>query len=300
MAQESMRAALFPDRSVIRMTGEDAPRFLNGLVTHAVDRLPPGAARFAALLTPQGKIIADFFVVAVAADEGGGFVLELPRALVDDLLRRLQFYKLRAKVLIEARPDLAVAVVLDAEPPAKLGLVFADPRHAGLGWRLVLPAEGAKDVLAAVGAAAIAPEAWQERRIALGIPEGGKDFVYGDTFPHEADMDALGGVDFQKGCFIGQEVVSRVERRGVARNRVVPVAYAHSAPDSGIEVHAGARAVGYMGSAAGGRGLAMLRLDRVAEALRAGEKLEAGGIALSLVKPDWARFAFPGEAEAKA
>ncbi len=294
-----MRAALLPDRSVIRMTGEDAPRFLNGLVTYAVDSMPPGAARFAALLTPQGKIIADFFVVAVAAEEDGGFVLEVPRALVDELLRRLQFYKLRAKVAIVARPDLAVAV-LDAEPSADLGLVFADPRHAGLGWRLVLPAEGAKDALVAAGAATIAPEAWQERRIALGIPEGGKDFVYGDTFPHEADMDALGGVDFQKGCFIGQEVVSRVERRGVARNRVVPVAYAHSAPDCGVEVHAGARTLGYMGSAAGGRGLAMLRLDRVAEALSAGEKLEAGGIALSLVKSDWARFPFPGETETKA
>ncbi len=295
MAQESMRASLLSDRAVVRVSGEDAARFLNGLVTHAVEELAPGAARFAALLTPQGKIIADFLVAAIEEEEDGGFVLDCPRALADDLVRRLQFYKLRAKVAIEARPDLAVAVVLEREPAADLGLVFADPRDARLGWRVVLPAEGAKQALSAAGAVWAEPEAWQERRIALGIPEGGKDFVYGDTYPHEADMDALGGVDFHKGCFIGQEVVSRVERRGVARNRVVPVAYEVAAPMPGAEVHAGAQAVGHMGSAAGGRGLAMLRLDRVAEAMRAGDKLVAGGVTLRLVKPDWARFPFPGE-----
>ena len=297
MAHKSMRATVLSDRAVVRVSGEDAPRYLNGLVTHAVEELAPGAARFAALLTPQGKIIADFFVAAIEEEEDGGFVLDAPRALADDLVRRLGFYKLRAKVAIEARPDLAVAAVLDREPPVDLGLVFADPRDLRLGWRVVLPAAGAKEALTAAGAKIVDADEWQSERIALGIPEGGKDFVYGDTYPHEADMDALGGVDFQKGCFIGQEVVSRVERRGVARNRVVPVAYEVAAPMPGAEVHAGAQAVGHMGSAAGGRGLALLRLDRVAEAMRAGDKLVAGGVALTLVKPDWARFPFPGESE---
>jgi hypothetical protein len=293
-----MRAILFSDRAVVRVTGEDAPRFLNGIVTNAVEDLAPGAAVFTALLTPQGKIVVDFHAVAVAADEGGGFVLDAPSALADELVRKLGFYKLRAKVEIVARPDLAVAVVLDHEPVEELGLVYLDPRQAGLGWRVVLPAEGAAQALEGAGAKLVSADAWQGRRISLGIPEGGKDFIYGDTFPHEADMDLLGGVDFHKGCFIGQEVVSRVERRDVARKRVVPVAFADAAPAPGIEVTAGERAVGFMGSAAGRLGLALLRLDRVDEALKEGGKLVAGGIELQLVKPDWANFPFPGEAGA--
>lgn len=290
-----MRAVLFPDRAVIRLTGEDASRFLHGIVTNSVEKLAPGAAVFTALLTPQGKIVVDFYAVAVAGDEGGGFVLDVPAALADELVKKLGLYKLRAKVEIAARPDLAVAVVLDKEPAPDLGLSFLDPRHAGLGWRVILPAQGAKEALDAAGATPVGPEVWHGRRISLGIPQGGKDFIYGDTFPHEADMDLLGGVDFRKGCFIGQEVVSRVERRDIARKRVVPVAFEDGAPEPGAEVKAGERAVGYMGSAAGRLGLAMLRLDRVDESMKEGGKLSAGGIELTLVKPDWANFPFPGE-----
>lgn len=290
-----MRGILFPDRTILRVTGEDAAKFLNGIVTSAVEDLAPGRAVFTALLTPQGKIVADFFAVAVAADEGGGFVIDAPKALADDLLKKLNFYKLRARVKIAARPDLALAVIVDKAPPEGLGLVYLDPRQAGLGWRVVLPAEGVAAALEAAGAAIVEMESWQGRRISLGIPEGGKDFIYGDTFPHEADMDLLNGVDFHKGCFIGQEVVSRVKRRDVARKRVVPVAFDQSAPEAGAEIVAGDRAVGFMGSSAGRLGLAMLRLDRVDEALKEGAALKAGGIELQLVKPDWADFPFPGD-----
>lgn len=295
-----MRAILCSDRAVLRVTGEDAPKFLHGIVTNHVENLAPATAVFTALLTPQGKIVVDFFVVAVGDEEGGGFVLDAPATLADDLAKKLGFYKLRAKVEITPRPDLAVAIVLDQEPPADLGLVYLDPRHAGLGWRVVLPAEGAAAALEAAGAKLVDAAVWQGRRISVGIPEGGKDFIYGDTFPHEADMDLLGGVDFHKGCFIGQEVVSRVERREVARKRVVPVAFADAAPESGVEVKAGERSLGFMGSAAGRLGMAMLRLDRADEALKAGDKIDAGGVELQLVKPDWANFRFPGEAEASA
>ena len=130
------------------------------------------------------------------------------------------------------------------------------------------------------------------------MPRGGVDFAYGDAFPHEADMDQLNGVDFEKGCYVGQEVVSRIEHRARARSRIVPVAYDEFAPEDGVPVMAGERSVGTMGSAARGRGLAMLRLDRTAEALAAGDALSAGGIPIRLVKPEWARFAFPGEATA--
>ena len=290
-----MRAALLTDRAVIRITGADAARFLNGLVTSEVAALVPGEARFAALLTPQGKIIADFLLVAIAEDDGGGFVIDAPRALADDLLKRLAFYRLRAKVDIAARPELAVAVVLDGTPPEDLGLAYDDPRAVGLGKRVVLPAEGAEATLVAVGFALGNESEWQARRIAFGVPEGGKDFTYGDTFPHEANMDQLAGVDFEKGCFIGQEVVSRMQHRGSARNRVVPVAYDGAAPLPGIDAKVGERNVGFMGSAVGGRGLAMLRLDRVAEGMASGETLSAGGVVLTLTKPAWANFPFPGE-----
>jgi hypothetical protein len=295
-----VRAILGTDRAVLRITGEDAAKFLHGLVTSAVENLAPGAAVYTGLLTPQGKIVVDFLAVAIAPEEGGGFVVDAPAALADELAKKLTFYKLRAKVQVAARPDLAVAIVLDREPSSDLGLVYPDPRHSGLGWRVVLPADGAAEALKAAGAALVDPQVWQGRRIALGIPEGGKDFIYGDTFPHEADMDLLGGVDFHKGCFIGQEVVSRVERRDVARKRVLPVAFSDAAPEAGVEVKAGERALGYMGSAAGRLGMAMVRLDRAEEALKAGDKIAAGGVELELIKPDWANFRFPGEVETAA
>jgi folate-binding protein YgfZ len=127
------------------------------------------------------------------------------------------------------------------------------------------------------------------------VPRGGADFAYSDAFPHEADMDQLHGVDFDKGCYVGQEVVSRMEHRGSARSRVVPVATDGPAPDRGVPVMAGGKQVGLTGSSHGHLALALLRLDRVAEADAAGHALEAGGIGIRLRKPQWARFAFPGE-----
>lgn len=292
-----MRAALLPERSVIRLTGADVQHFLQNLVTSDVDSLQAGEARFAALLTPQGKILFDFLLVAVAAEDEGGYVIDAPKALADDLVKRLTFYKLRAKVDIVPRDDLAVAAVLDGEPNEDAGLVYRDPRHPKLGMRIILPAEGAEAALAGAGFSLADPSEWQRHRITLGIPEGGQDFIYGDTFPHEADMDQLAGVDFTKGCFIGQEVVSRMQHRGTARTRVVPIAYEDMAPLAGVEVKIGDKAAGFLGSAANGRGLAKLRLDRVEDGLAANEPLTAGNLPIKLVKPDWAKFPFPGEAK---
>lgn len=291
-----MRAALLPERSVIRLMGEDAKHFLQGIVTNNVEKHSVGGSSFNALLTPQGKILFDFLVIPVPEDEGDGFILDVPRPLEPDLIKRLSFYRLRAKVDIQPRTDLAVAVALDGEPIDEVGLVYRDPRHTKLGTRIVLPADGAESTIESAGFTMVAAEEWQKLRISLGVPEGGKDFAYGDTFPHEADMDQLAGVDFEKGCFIGQEVVSRMQHRGGARTRVVPVAYADAAPIAGVEVKIGDRAAGFMGSAASGRGLAKIRLDRVEEGLAANEILSAGNIPLTLVKPDWAKFSFPGEA----
>lgn len=290
-----MRAVPLPERSIIRVSGADARHFLQGLVTNDVEALAPGKARFAALLTPQGKILFDFLLAAIAEEEEGGFIIDAPKALAGDLAKRLGFYKLRAKVEIAPRDDLAVIAVPDGDAPEDLGFVYRDPRHARLGARVVLPAEGAAAAFSSAGFTLGDAAEWQSHRIALGIPEGGQDFIYGDTFPHEADMDQLSGVDFKKGCFVGQEVVSRMQHRGTARTRVVPIAYQDAAPLAGVEVKIGERPVGFVGSTANGRGLAKIRLDHVADGLAARKALSAGNLPIRLIKPDWATFPFPGE-----
>ena len=180
-----------------------------------------------------------------------------------------------------------------ARATSEYGLIYADPRLTALGQRAMLPPHLAKEAAADLGAELMEAAAYEAHRIAQGVPRGGLDFIYGDAFPHETDMDQLAGVDFDKGCYIGQEVVSRMEHRGTARNRIVPIAAESFAPDAGVPVMAGDKTVGITGSHAGNRGLAMLRLDRVAEA--AGTPLIAGGVEIKPQKPDWATFAWPGE-----
>jgi tRNA-modifying protein YgfZ len=294
-----MQAALLPDRGVVKVTGEDARKFLNGLATNDISKVSPGAARFAALLTPQGKIIVDFLVTEAAEEDGGGFFLDFPRALAGPLTEKLNFYKLRAKVKVDDLSEaLGVMALWDGEGGTEYGLCYPDPRLPALGMRVMLPPHLAAEAAADLGATMVDADAYEAHRIALGVPRGGADFAYGGTFPHEADMDQLGGVDFYKGCYVGQEVVSRVEHRNGARSRVVPVTYQDAAPLPGLPVMAGDKQVGHVGSAAKGRALAFLRLDRVADALAAGTPLTCGGVTLSVAKPDWAQFAWPGEAQA--
>jgi len=296
-----MKAALLPDRGVVKVAGDGARVFLHGLVTADMLALMPGTARFCALLTPQGKIVADFMVTEAQAKDGGGFFLDLPRALCITVVDKLNIYKLRAKVMIENLAEtLGVLAAWDGSGATRQGLSFADPRLPELGLRVLLPPHLAATAAAELGAALVEPGAYEAHRIALGVPQGGSDFAYGDAFPHEADMDQLGGVDFQKGCYVGQEVVSRMEHRGTARSRAVPVRYDGPAPAAGTAIMAGDRPVGTFGSAAGGRGLALLRLDRVSEALAQGQPLTAGAVAVRPFKPGWAHFAFPGEAKASS
>jgi folate-binding protein YgfZ len=296
----AMQAALLPERGVVKVSGEDSRRFLNGLLTTDIEHLAPGQARYGALLTPQGKIITDFLVVEAAPEDGGGFLFDCPRALASALVEKLNFYKLRAKVAAEdLSAELGVLAVWDGNPGAsEFGLCYADPRLAALGTRIILPPEAAKDAAADLGIALSATDAYEAHRIALGVPRGGLDFSYGDAFPHEADMDQLAGIDFDKGCYVGQEVVSRVEHRASARSRVVPITYEEFAPMSGLPVMAGDKQVGFLGSTANRRGLALLRLDRAADAIAAATPLTVGGIAIHPVKPTWARFVFPGDAKA--
>ena len=294
-----MKAALLPDRGVVKVAGEDARKFLNGLITADAGKVTPQQAVFAALLTPQGKIMVDMIVAEAPAEDGGGFFIDCPRALARTLADRLNFYKLRAKVMVEDLSEaLGVMAVWNGGGATDYGLCYADPRLSALGMRCMLPPHLAAEAAADIGATLVEAAAYEAHRIACGIPRGGLDFNYNDAFPHEADMDQLNGVDFDKGCYVGQEVVSRVEHRGTARKRVVPVTFEEFGPQEGVTVMAGDVAVGVMGSSVRGRGLAMLRLDRIGEALAGGQALIAGGIPIHPVKPDWARFAWPADAKA--
>jgi tRNA-modifying protein YgfZ len=294
-----MQVALLPDRGVVKVAGDDARGFLNGLVTNDMAKVAPGKPRFAALLTPQGKIIVDFIVAEAPSNDGGGFFLDCPRALASALVEKLNFYKLRAKVICEDLASvLGVMAIWDGTAESEYGLSYPDPRLPALGSRIMLPPHLAEEAAADLGAMLAGADAYEAHRIALGVPRGGLDFIYGDTFSHEADMDQLNGVDFGKGCYVGQEVVSRVEHRASARSRVVPIVYDEFAPSSGLPVMAGDRQIGTLGSTAKGHGLALMRLDRIGDALAAGATIEAGGIAIRAVKPAWAKFDWPGEAKA--
>jgi folate-binding protein YgfZ len=281
-----MKAAFLPDRGVVKVGGDGARDFLNGLVTTDVAELRPGQGRFGALLTPQGKITVDFLITEAPPGEGGGFVIDCPRALAQGLADKLGFYKLRAKVAVENLSDrLGVLAAWDGDLATKPDLAFADPRNAALGWRIIAPAELSQKVADLIGAALVDSAAYEAHRITCGAPRGGLDFIYGDAFPHETNMDRLHGVDFDKGCYVGQEVVSRMQHRGTARTRTVRVTLDGPAPEPGTVILAADKSVGTMGSAAESRGLALIRIDRAADALQAGVPLTSGGLAIHLADP---------------
>jgi len=282
-----MKAAFLPDRGVVKVAGEGARDFLNGLVTTDMKALRPATGRFGALLTPQGKIIVDFLITEAPSGHGGGFLIDCPRALAQALADKLNIYKLRAKVGIENLSDsLGVLAAWDGQPAMMPDLAFADPRNGALGFRILVPEELAPKVALLIGAEAVDSSAYDAHRIAAGVPRGGLDFIYGDAFPHETNMDRLHGVDFDKGCYVGQEVVSRMQHRGTARTRTVRVVLDGFAPEPGTAILAGDKPVGTIGSTAGHDALALLRIDRVGDALAAGLALTSGGLALRVADPD--------------
>lgn len=284
------QAAILDDRAVVAVAGPAARDFLQGILTVDVADVTDTTARHGALLTPQGKILFEFML---AHGGDAGFLFDVARPLAGDLVKRLMFYRLRAKLEIGERPDLAAVAIWGGETAPGVDGAFPDPRLAALGWRAILPAGEASARLDGTGAAIVDPAAYHARRIALGVPELGHDFASGDLFPHEADLDQLAGVDFDKGCFVGQEVVSRMQHRGTSRKRFVPVAVDGDAPAPGSDIVAGGRLLGTTGSVADGRGLALVRLDRLGEALAGGQAIESGRARLTPERPDWARFKWP-------
>jgi tRNA-modifying protein YgfZ len=255
------------DRAVIAVSGPEARDFLQGLVTNDVARVAPGAPRYAALLTPQGKILFDFLI----GESDGIFLLDCPAATRDALAKRLSLYRLRAKVEIAARTDLAV-VWTENETPS----FDRDPRHPALGFRSIMPKAEAPS--------ANGSEAFQTLRLRLGVPEG-RDFGHDKMFALDSDLDELNGVAFDKGCYVGQELTARMKHRGTARKRLLPITGDATLPQPETPITAEGREVGTLQSVYDTKGFALLRLDRLEEANDA--SLSAGDITVRTAKPDW-------------
>lgn len=287
-----MPSVTLPARSVVSVRGGEARSFLDRLITCGLDSVSPGRAAFGALLSPQGKILADFILHDVGSAESPAFLLDTPEACAAELTKRLALYRLRAKITVEdlSATHRVVAGWAGAARPEAAIACAPDPRLPELGWRAVVPG-GTEPSAEAVGA-------YDAHRIAQGVPEAGGDYGFGQAFPHEALMDQLGGVDFRKGCYVGQEIVSRMQHRGTARTRVVSVTYGGAGAPPGSEVRAGERSLGRTGSAAGRSGLATIRIDRAGEALAAEDAILAGDVPVAFAKPSWVRFPYPGEVPA--
>ncbi|MGE0630464.1 MAG: folate-binding protein YgfZ [Hyphomicrobiaceae bacterium] len=274
------KLALLDDRSVISVTGEDARKLLQDLVTNSIDGLARPTAGIApqavhaGLLSPQGKLLFEFFIAATP----DGLLLDVAAAQAAALVQRLTLYRLRAKAEIKDESGaFAVVAVWDGDPPpSDPPAHFRDPRHASIGARWIV----AKADVDAQARSAAAFKAYHAHRIGLGIPEGGKDYDFGDTFAHEANFDLNHGVSFTKGCFVGQEIVARMEHRGTARKRVARVTADSDLPADRPDVKAGEVTIGRMGSVDGCHGLALVRLDRVVEAADKGRPITAAGLDL--------------------
>jgi tRNA-modifying protein YgfZ len=256
------------DRAVIAVSGPEARDFLQGLITNDVQRVSNDALVYAALLTPQGKILFDFLI----GELNGMLVIDVPAGARDALAKRLSLYRLRTKVDITPRDDLAVAWSA-GEAPARFA---RDPRHPALGFRAIVPRA---DAPSASGATA-----FQALRLKLGVPEG-QDFGQDRMFALDSDLDELHGIAFDKGCYVGQELTARMKHRGTARKRLLPVAAKATLPGPDIPVAAGGREVGTLQSVYDTQGFALLRLDRLEEL--DGSPLDAGGVAVRITKPDW-------------
>jgi folate-binding protein YgfZ len=299
-AVPTLTYAHLSDRSLIRVGGADAQHFLQNLVTSDIDGMRDGGASAGALLTPQGKILFDFLIYRLE----GGYLLDAPSTTAADLLKRLTFYRLRAKVDLEPLPeDVGVIALwadspeadkdLERDPEGALSAV-TDPRLSALGKRIAGPVAVLAPTLQAT---AEDLAAYDRHRISKGVPEGLKDYDYSDIFPHDADLDQLGGVSFSKGCYVGQEVVSRMQHRGSARKRFVQIESSVALPEKGTDITAGGKSLGALGSSAltddGAVGLALLRLDKVAQAKDNGTPLQCGDAEILVKLPDWASFSLP-------
>ncbi|MBZ9868999.1 folate-binding protein YgfZ [Mesorhizobium sp. CA15] len=278
-----MPFAQIKDRALISVSGPDAEHFLQNILTTDLDALGRGQAKPGALLSPQGKILFDFLVSRAGDD---GFQLECRADIADDFVRRLMLYRLRAKAEIAKQDQVLVTVAWGDDSTASRSdsTALSDTRFQDITVTRTYGGE-ARD--------GGDPNGWLNMRIGNGIAESGSDYQLGDAFPHDVLLDETGGVGFKKGCYIGQEVVSRMQHRGTARRRVLIASADSPLPAAGTELTVAGRLVGTLGSVGHRTGLAIARIDRVKAALDAGEAITAGEIPVRLAIPAWVKYTFP-------
>lgn len=277
------KVSLLPDRVVCKIGGAERQDFLQNLLTNNLERVSPTLGIYTLLQTPQGKYLFDFFVI----EQDEHYLIDCDRDAAPELLKRLMFYKLRTDVTLASMgEEWIVGAVWDIEMSGEVGQVdvfhdglrFNDPRLADLGQRFMVPAMLA-DAALSIGEVST-PQDYDAHRIALAVP-GAQDLIADKTFPMEANLDLLNAIDFQKGCFVGQEVTSRTHRKGQVRKRIVTVRAAADLPAPHTAVMAGERQAGELLSSSGSQGLALLRLDRLDNPLTADE------IAVQPSLPSW-------------
>ena len=273
---------LLGDRGVIEVGGADATSFLQRLITNSVLNIPKGEGRYAGLLTPQGKLLFDFFVVPLPDGPEAGYLIDCAGEQTADLVKRLNLHKMQAKIALEDKSKkFAVAAIFGGEVAAGIeGVFYRDTRAPRMGVRAIVPRGGALAKLDRAEASR-----YDARRIAQGVPKGGVDFVHGNAFVHDVNLDLMNGVDFKKGCYVGQEVVARVHYRNSARKRIARIHFYGPAPAQDTQITAGETNIGQVGSTAGVEGLAMVRLDRLEEARAAGVALKAGDVTVEVTLP---------------
>ncbi len=286
-------ACLLPDRAVLQIGGSEAQDFLQNLLSNNLDLISPERAIYTLLLTPQGKYLFDFFLM----EKDGAYLVDCDREVAPELLKRLTFYKLRADVsLSNLSQDWAIGVAFDSDAAAEAtksgeatpfqgGVQFHDPRLPALGKRFLVPKDNIEAALTEAGSPC-EPQDYDRFRLSLAIPGAG-DLVADKTFPLEANLDLLNAIDYQKGCFVGQEVTSRTHRQGKVRKRILCVSSATALPTPGCAVMAGDRQAGTLLSSSGTQGLALLRLDRLDQAL------DLDGTDIEVRFPDWLTNALP-------
>jgi folate-binding protein YgfZ len=286
---------ILDDRGILAVSGPDRRAFLQGLVSNDVEKIAADRAIYAALLTAQGKYLHDFIMVAA----GEAIWLDAEAGRLADLRRRLSMYRLRAKVTLDELPDLAVAAVfgdgvcgvldLPEQPgaarPFAGGVALVDPRLMALGARVILPREDIRETLIAAGIAEADFAAYDRHRLALGIPDGSRDLIVEKSILLESGFDELNGVDWQKGCYIGQELTARTKYRGLIKKRLFPVRIDGPAPTPGTILSLDGKEAGEMRSSRDGTGLALLRRDAVVE----GQPLAAEGATLTPMQLEWMR-----------
>ena len=294
----SLTYALLPDRGVISVTGPDSQEFLQGLISNDITQVSASNAIYAALLTPQGKYLFDFFI----SEAGGELLVECEKARITELMKRLRMYKLRADAnLADVSDEYAVFAIWGDGVAQAAGLnetagsaieteggtLYIDPRLESAGARAVFSVKKAENYLASIGGTLGSSSDYDLHRLKLGLPDSSRDMVIDKSILLESGFDELNGVDWNKGCYVGQELTARTKYRGLVKKRLVPVSIEGDAPEPGAIILAGEKNAGEMRSSNGTQGLALLRLEQLENETA---ELVCDQATLRPIRPDWANF----------